>query len=441
MNTLNKFFFRQTDNSALIVFRIAFGLLLFLETVGAIFTGWIKRTLVAPDFTFSFIGLEWLQPLPGNGMYYCYAAMGVLGLLVMIGYKYRWSLGLFTILWTATYLMQKASYNNHYYLLILICGIMMVLPANRYLSVDVKLNPSLKSIKMPQWCRWVIILQLFIVYTYAAIAKLYPDWLDFTVIKRLMMAKAHYPYIGNILQKPELHMLLTYGGILFDGLVVPALLWKPTRKIAFFASLFFHIFNSIVFQVGIFPFLSLAFILFFFSPETVWKIFLKRKKPFYHKEEVLTPGNRKWLISIFTVYFIIQILLPLRHWVIKDDVLWTEEGHRMSWRMMLRSKAGYLTFKIVDKETGKEWKVDPKAYLSPKQAGMIAVKPDVIWQFAQRLKRDYKEKGKDVSVFAIGKISVNGKPYQTLIDPKADLAAEKWNRFSHHKWILPSEKP
>ncbi|WP_316930169.1 HTTM domain-containing protein [Leeuwenhoekiella sp. MAR_2009_132] len=35
-----------------------------------------------------------------------------------------------------------------------------------------------------------------------------------------------------------------------------------------------------------------------------------------------------------------QLELPLRHWIIKDDVLWTEEGHRLSWRMMLRSKGG-----------------------------------------------------------------------------------------------------
>ena len=65
---LNEFLFKRIDNSPLIVFRIIFGLLCFLESVGAIFTGWIKRTLVDPEFTFNFIGLDFLQPLPGNGM-------------------------------------------------------------------------------------------------------------------------------------------------------------------------------------------------------------------------------------------------------------------------------------------------------------------------------------------------------------------------------------
>ena len=123
---MNKFLFKQINNSSLVVFRIIFGLLIFLESVGAIFTGWVKRTLIDPEFTFTVIGFEWLQPLPGNGMYFYYLIMGLFGFFVMIGYKYRLSMISFTILWTATYLMQKASYNNHYYLLILIYSLFLM---------------------------------------------------------------------------------------------------------------------------------------------------------------------------------------------------------------------------------------------------------------------------------------------------------------------------
>ena len=78
---LDRFLFKQIDNSALIVFRIIFGLLCFLESVGAIFTGWIKRTLIEPQFTFNFIGFDFLQPLPDNWMYVYYAVMGFFILL------------------------------------------------------------------------------------------------------------------------------------------------------------------------------------------------------------------------------------------------------------------------------------------------------------------------------------------------------------------------
>ena len=434
------FLFEEVDNAPLIVFRVIFGLLIFLESVGAIFTGWITKTLVEPEFTFNFIGLDFLQPLPGNGMYYYYAVMGAFGFMVMLGYRYRFSLSVFTIMWTATYLMQKASYNNHYYLLILVCGLMLLLPAHRYLSLDVKRNPSLKKLSMPRWVIILIIIQLWIVYTYASVAKIYPDWLNTTAVESLLASKINYPVIGEYMTNKTLHYFIAYVGILFDLLVVPLLLFKPTRNLALLASVVFHIFNAIVFQIGIFPFLSLGFIVFFYPPETIRRIFLKNKKPFIRKkDDVLHIPNKKNIyIALATVYFIIQIGLPLRHWVIEDDVLWTEEGHRMSWRMMLRTKSGYISFKVVDKKTGKANYIRPRDFLSRKQAGMITSKPDVIWQFAQRIKNQETEKGRDVAIYAIGKVRVNKGPLKTFIDPDTDLAAVKWNHFAHHEWILPS---
>ena len=433
---LNNWLFKHIDNSALIVFRIIFGLLCFLESVGAIFTGWVKHTLVDPDFTFNFIGFEFLQPLPGNGMYYYYAIMGVFGLLIMVGYKYRFSMFAFTIMWSATYLMQKSSYNNHYYLLMLLSGIMVFLPAHKYASVDVKLNPEIKSYSMPQWCRWVIIIQLFIVYTYASVAKFYPDWLDTSVIELMMKGKKDYVLVGDFLQQKWLHYVLAYGGILFDGLIVPLLLFKPTRKYTFIVSIFFHVFNSFIFQIGIFPYLALAFSLFFFPTEKIQKLFLK-KKPCYTSEEISIPKLKTPLIIGFSIYFIIQIGLPLRHHFIEDNVLRTEEGHRLSWRMMLRIKSGQTSYWVENKDSGKRTHIDLNKYLSTKQKRSASTKPDVMWQFAQRLKQDFKNKGQDVAVYINCKVSVNGKPYKTLINPDIDIANVEWDVFNHSNWILP----
>lgn len=434
----NRFLFKHIDNSSLIVFRIIFGLLCFLESVGAIFTGWITRTLVEPKFTFSFIGFEWLQPLPGNGMYFYYAVMGLFGLFIMLGYRYRISTIIFTLLWASVYLMQKASYNNHYYLLILLSGIMIFLPANRYASLDIKRNPNLKQISMPQWCKWVFVLQLLILYTYASIAKMYPDWIDLTVPKLLMKSKSSYPIIGDALQANFMTYLVGYGGILFDGLIIPLLLIRATRKYAFFASIFFHLFNSIVFQVGVFPFLSLAFSLFFFSPEIIRNLFLK-KKILYTKNKTIVPKYKPILIGISCIYFGIQIALPLRHNFIEDNVLWTEEGHRISWRMMLRSKHGIATYKILNKKDNTTNYVKLEKHLSKKQMRIATTKPDVIWQFTQRLKKEYAAKGIDIAVFVDCKISVNGASYKQLIQPNIDIAALDWNTFKHSNWLLPSQ--
>jgi vitamin K-dependent gamma-carboxylase len=433
-----KVLFKHIDNSGLIVFRIFFGLLCFLESVGAVITGWVRKTLVEPEFTFSFIGFEWLQPLPGNWMYVYYIIMGLFGLLIMVGYKYRLSMFMFATMWTATYLMQKSSYNNHYYLLFILSYLMVLLPANRYASVDVKLKPSLKQISMPAWCKWIFVTQLFILYTYASIAKLYPDWLDTTVIALLMQGKANYPIIGDLLQQKSIHYFIAYGGILFDGLIIPALLFKPTRKYAFFASIFFHLFNSIVFQIGIFPYLSLAFSLFFFDPKTVKNIFLK-KKPFYTSKEVIVPKYSNLIIGLFCVYFLVHIALPLRHHFFKDDVLWTEEGHRLSWRMMLRAKSGTASYQVIDKATNNAIPINLNDYLTRKQRRGASTKPDMIWQFAQYLKQDFAKKGIAVEVYVRAYVSVNGKHSKQLIDPTVDLANEEWHHFKHHDWILPSK--
>ncbi len=434
---LDRFLFKQIDNSPLLIFRIFFGILVSLECYGAIATGWVKKNLIDPEFTFNFIGLDWLQPLPGIGMYLYFIVMGTLGIFIALGYRYRFSAGAFTLLLTAVYLMQKTAYNNHYYLLILIALIMAFMPANRDYSLDARRNPSIRTNHMSAYLKWAIVLQLFIVYTYASVAKLYGDWLDFSIIEILFKNKKSYPIIGGLLQEPLVHRVVGISGILFDLLIVPALLWKPTRKWAFVASLFFHLFNSIVFQIGIFPYLALAFTVFFFEPETIRKLFFKKKEPYL--ENVLTvPPQRELVLGILSLYFLIQLVLPIRHYFIKDDVLWTEEGHRMSWRMMLRSRTGITTFKIVNHTNGNSYLVNLDDYLSRGQKSKIKSYPDFMWQFAQRLRREYTEKGEDISVFVNSRVSINGKPYQEFIDPKIDLGNVSWNYFGHNDWILPS---
>jgi ABC-type siderophore export system fused ATPase/permease subunit len=64
---------------------------------------------------------------------------------------------------------------------------------------------------------------------------------------------------------------ISYSSIAFDLLIVLALLWRKTRLLAVIASCVFHLFNSSVFQIGIFPYLSLAAILFFILKKPIEK--------------------------------------------------------------------------------------------------------------------------------------------------------------------------
>lgn len=432
--------FEPIDNSPLILFRITMGLLIAAESIVAIFTGWVKKNLIEPTVPIPHIGFDFLVPLPGYGMYFYFSIMGILGIFIMLGFKYRYSLGLYTMLWTSVYLMQKASYNNHYYLLILVCLIMLFLPANQYASLDAKKNSALKSLTMPRWCSWVMICQMTIVYFFATLAKFYPDWLNGTFTGILFSNLANFPLLGSVFTEKWFHIFIAYAGIFFDGLIIPALLWKKTRNIAFVASLLFHLFNSVTLQIGIFPYFALSFIVFFYSPETIRHIFFK-KKPQLQTENLNKSYTYSKVLSYFFIpFFIIQLILPIRHYFIKGDVLWTEEAHRLSWRMMLRQKNGITHFKVIDKKTNQELPYNIVEKLTRKQLGLVSSKPDGMWQMAQHIKKEFAEKGIEVSIFIDSKLSVNNKPYKTFIDPKVDFAEAEWNYFGHNNWILLYDK-
>jgi hypothetical protein len=283
----------------------------------------------------------------------------------------------------------------------------------------------------------MIVVQVFIVFTYGSVAKWYPDWINGTAPSIFMKSKINYWLIGGMLQETWVHYSIAYFGIIFDLLIIPMLLWKPTRLLGFYLSLFFHLFNSVVFQVGIFPYMSIAFALFFFTSESIQKLF-RLPPEIYTNNEVTIPKYKNILIICSAVYFIIQIGLPLRHWAIADDVLWTEEGHRMSWRMMLRSKSGNIMIYIEDKETKEREYYDFRKTLSKKQARSLPTKPDLIWQLSQKIKKEQKEKGKDIAIYVKSNVSVNGGPYFPFIHPDIDIAAQEWKPFSHLDWILPS---
>lgn len=426
--------FKPVDNSPIVLFRAIFGLLIMLESWGAILTGWVRANFITPDYTFPFISFSFLEPLPGEGMIYYYIIMGSFGGMVMLGFRYRLAMIGYALMWSAVYLMQKTSYNNHYYLLMLLCWLMCFIPADRAFSLDAKRRPEWRSDYCPQWCIWIFAVHITIVYCYAAIAKMYPDWIEGIPVSIFFSSKTNYFLIGPLLEKEWFINAVAWGGIFFDLLIAPALWWSKTRKWAFYISIGFHLFNSAVFQVGIFPYLGISFALFFFRPEEIRRLFF-RKRPVIDAPKVQFPV-RKWLMYGFAVYFVVQILLPLRHWRYDGDVFWTEEGHRLSWRMMLRAKQGSVVFRI--RTDSAEWIVKPTKYVTRKQASKIATKPDMCWQFVQILKQDLEAKGiTDAEIYAQGVARVNKRPSGPLFDPTVNLAQVDWEPFRHASWVLP----
>jgi hypothetical protein len=318
---------------------------------------------------------------------------------------------------------------------------MLLVPAHAYASQDAKRNPALRSLSCPRWCLLLFVAQMGIVYTYAAIAKMNSDWLAGTPVHVWFSAKRHFFLIGALLQQAWFQKLVVYGGIFFDLLIAPLLLWRRTRKWAFLLAVFFHGFNSAVFHIGIFPYLALALCVFFFPPETIRKTFLRRKPslPEIQDSTSALPMGEKALFLLLALHFTLQVVLPMRQWWFPGNTNWTEEGHRMSWHMMLRTKTGYAKYKVL--ADGKLFWEYPENQLTPKQTNMVATRPDLIWQYCQFLARKYQKQGyKDVKVFAHTYVSLNKRPFQLLVDSTVNLAAVPWQRHTTSPWVVPLQE-
>jgi vitamin K-dependent gamma-carboxylase len=258
-----------------------------------------------------------------------------------------------------------------------------------------------------------------------------------------------FPRVGHYFHEEWVVYGFSYGGLLFDLLVVPMLLWKPTRWLGYLWALSFHLINNQLFNIGIFPWFMLCATFIYLPPDfpkRIWR-FLRRRK---RQPERAAPASAEpapaagsWtlgqrvLVSFLGLYLLAQCLIPLRHHLYPGDVNWTEEGHRFSWRMKLRGKDGEVVFKVVQLSTGRFWEFDPEGNLTKKQVDEMAGRPDMILQFAHHLDKAMQSRGYgEVAVYAQSKVSLNGRDPEPLIDPKVDLVKVK-RSLAHSTWILP----
>jgi hypothetical protein len=434
-----RWLFAPVDNTPLVLFRVVFGLLAALETGGSIATGWVHANLIEPRVVFPMIGFEWVRPLPGAGMVAYYALMAVCGILVMLGAFYRLALATFALLWSGAYVMQTVSYNNHYYLILLLALLLCTMPAHAWLSMDARRVPALRSVTCPRWCIGALAAQIALVYFFAAVAKLDGDWLTARPLELWFEDKPRL--LAPLLDERWLQHTLAWGGLGFDAAIVPLLLWSRTRALALAVAVAFHLTNSYVFRIGVFPYLALGACVLFFPGESLRCRFLSSKPP---APPPLAPdrlsSRQRVAAAAIAAWFALQAALPLRHHLYPGDVSWTEEGHRMSWRMMLRSKTGTVSFQVAHPPSGRRWTVQPDRFLTSKQAQRVAIRPELAWQFAQFLEQHYAGQGlAPVEVRARSLVSLNGRTPQPLVDPDVDLAAEEWSVLGPTPWIVPLE--
>ena len=445
MSSFSGYFRKTTEAAPLAVFRIFFGIMMFISIGRFWLNGWIEKLYVQPDFFFSYYGFEWVRPL-GEATYLLFAICGISAVFIALGFKYRFAAVVFFLSFTYIELMDKTTYLNHYYFISILSFLLIFLPAASYFSLDARKDPRKRFQRLPSWCIDSIKLLMAIVYIYAGLAKLNSDWLfEAMPLKIWLPSNYDLPLFGDLLQQPWVHFFFSWTGMIYDLAIPFLLLYKPTRKFAFFMVVIFHVMTRVLFPIGMFPFIMIVSALIFFDAGLHHKILKKISRLFkIHKKTfdngrvlILAPIKRKMLLGLFSIFFAIQLLFPWRYLLYPGELFWTEEGFRFSWRVMLMEKAGHAQFRIVEPDSGKSFYVNNGNFLTPFQEKQMSSQPDFILQFAHFLGDHYKQQGyENIEVFVDSHVALNGRRSRPYINPNMNLLDYR-DSFERKTFILP----
>ena len=442
---LQKKLIQPVEAAPLAVFRIFFGVMMFLSILRFWANGWIEKLYLEPNFHFTYYGFEWVKPL-GNFTYVLFIVCAITAVMVAAGIKYRLAITLFFLSFTYIELMDKTTYLNHYYFISVLAFVMLFLPAERYFSWDASKNEKLRAKFIPAWSILVLKLLLGIVYFYAGLAKLNSDWLVKAMpLKIWLPSKFDVPLIGDFMGLEWVHYAFSYTGALYD-LAIPFLLfYKPTRKFAFILVVVFHVLTRVLFPIGMFPYIMIVSALVFFDASFHQKIIewiakrLKVSMALFQNTSAYQPKGikAKFATGVLVIFMAFQLIFPWRYLLYPGELFWTEEGYRFSWRVMLMEKSGYAQFKVVDTKTGKQFYVDNSDFLTTFQEKQMSFQPDFILEYAHYLKQHFTAQGhKNIAIYVESYVALNGRLSQPYINPKADLTQEK-ESFKPKNWILP----
>lgn len=355
----------------LALFRIMFGLMMAYHMYRAVF--WhhtVEANFGFPELNLHFWFARWVIKPRLEFIYWLFYINIISALCMALGFYYRLSCLVFTVCYAYSNMLEKARYNNHFYLYTLIGFLFFITDSHRRLSLDSLLPRIFKSTdrmkkknrsynEVPLWQLYIFRFQLSIVYFFAGLAKINYDWIvlgepmrtwgywnDFSLFRQLAQV-----VLPEHIAQDTVGYFFSINGMMFDLFISCFLLVPKLRKIGFTLSFLFHISNHFLFKIGTFPWVMMATHVLFLKPETAESLLssLKErlkiaKRNANNKKDSSQAINykstsMKWpMKALLYIYVIIQLMLPFRHWMYSRDVNWTMEGHQFSWRMMLNDE-------------------------------------------------------------------------------------------------------
>lgn len=438
------------DGASLAAVRVALGLVAVLSAGRIVAYGWIDSLYAGPTHRFTYVGFGWVPQPSAPVVAGLVATMGAAGVLLALGRWPRWAAAGLLVALGWIELIDVTTYLNHYWFMTLLAALCVVTPT-RHATVA------------RGWV-WLVRFQVGVVYAFAGLAKLQPDWLGGTPLRLWLPARGGLPLVGPLLTEPGAAQVLAVAGAAFDCSIVALLLWRRTRLAAWLVLVAFHVCTWVLFPIGVFPWLMIGVATVFFDPawpRSAWAAVhprlpapLRRHAPApRHDTEPLRPEpepaatvrppgapglrrRRRVLGVAAVVWVVVQLALPLRHLAYPGDHRWTGQGYRFAWNVLLTERAGSVTFLVTDPAAHRTWIADVERLYTPTQLRVMAGEPDLVHQAARAIAADERAHGREVEVRVDAWASLNGGPAARLVDPTVDLAAEPLD-LRPDDWILP----
>ncbi len=425
LESLKKHLHEEISGRFLGVFRMVVGAALLWEALYFYKLDFIENFLLAPEVHFPFRFTAWLPIFPKSLLEIMLLGMVVSALLIILGVFTRIASILYACCFGYFFLVDKSIYNNHLYLLLLLLFLFSIIPVPKFSLLNSSRKKSLR------WHSLVFQLQIALVYFFGGISKLNPDWLYLQQPVRIILEKKALETGAMILNTDFLVYLLTYGGILVDLLLPFLLFHRKTWKIGLGIGLIFNSSNAILFDdINIFPYLMMGALV-LFIPE----------KSLSTPKNLSVPKRARTSIIIILLFFSLQLVLPLRHFLYKGRTDWTMNGQYFSWRMKIQHKhVKELSFKLWDNDTKTIYPVDLSTFrLSVDQLQLLGQDPQAAVTFARYLSTtaQHQLNIKNPKVTAEIWVGFNGRKPQLVFPKDLDLMKITYHELYTGQAIKP----
>ncbi|XP_049299327.1 vitamin K-dependent gamma-carboxylase [Anopheles funestus] len=462
--------YRRVDGAALGVARALFGLAMLIDIPEERAGGDLDLRWGEPrDCRFPLIhSMEPPPSLPKMGIIYGLMWAGALG--IMLGYRFRTSAAIFTGTYWYIFLLDKSAWNNHSYLYGLLGTIFLFTDANRCWSIDA-LQTASEEQTVPFWNYFILKFQFFVLYFVAGLKKLCREWLSGYAMTNLSYHWVFFPFRALLGPKLTDLLIVHWFGCIFDTTVVFFLIYGPTRRVATLFASAFHLMNSRLFHIGMFPWVCLSQLPLYYSfswPRSILfannaQISLKNEHTQEESwERVGHPENkrkhnhhrRKWTMVTMLAYCSLQLFLPYSHFLTKGYNNWTNGLYGYSWDMMVHAwDTIMIGIRVVDRQNPERVHyVEPFAFTDNDRWTKHA---DMAVQFARCIERNIQQEAPKIWTTATGPSSIgvpahpnvsiyfdiwcsmNGRFQQRIFNPNVDILQAPWSPFEPVEWVLP----